>query len=48
MFPPIFDEALGFLNATELAADGDEQNEQGRPIIAAISGGVIDEPLGGC
>ena len=48
VFPPILDQALGFIDAALLAEHRHEQHEQGRPIIAGIEGGVVDEPLGGC
>ena len=47
VFPTILDEPLGFLDAALLAEHRHEFHEQGRPIIAAIFGGVDDELLGG-
>ena len=47
VFPSVLDEPLGFIDAAQLARNRHEQHEQGRPIIAGILGGVVDELLGG-
>jgi hypothetical protein len=45
VFPPHLDQPHGFISSALLDESGHEQDEQGGPIVAAISGGVVDELL---